>query len=187
MLVAAGRRIERIEAVAEDARRVVGDEGVLAPPALTVHRIERVEIDQDAEAVRRRPEPRRAEAVDGLPLVRHPAEEALEAAGVDPVRPDLELRGLTGPVRDLEPVRAQLREPRREAEVRQGLRPALRRPVGPVGRLARGDDVRQSRAVVGSAAAAEPLPVETVVLAPPTGIVELELLLVCSLLRWDRV
>ena len=64
VLVAALRRIERIEAVTEDARRVVSDEGVLATPALTVHRVVRVEIDEAAEAVGRRAEARRAEAVD---------------------------------------------------------------------------------------------------------------------------
>src|SRR5207302_2790352 len=76
MLVPTGRRIEGIEAVAEDARRVVRNEGVLAPPAGAVDGVERVEIDEDAEAVGGRSEPRRAEAVDGLPLIGDPAEEA---------------------------------------------------------------------------------------------------------------
>src|SRR2546423_1767800 len=78
MLEAAGQGIERIEAVTEDARRIVWDEGVLATPARTVHRVERVEIDEDSEAVRRRPVAGRTEAVDGLTLIRDPAEEALE-------------------------------------------------------------------------------------------------------------
>src|ERR1039458_6087405 len=66
VLVAALGWIERIEAVTEDASRVVRTERVLAPPALTVHRVERVEIDEAAEAVGRRAVARRAEAVDRL-------------------------------------------------------------------------------------------------------------------------
>src|SRR5437868_14025273 len=173
MLVATGRRIEGVEAVAEDARRVVRNEGVLAPPTRAVDRVERVEIDEDAEAVGGRSEPRRAEAVDGLPLIGDPAEQAFEAAAVDPVRAHLELRRLAGPVRDLEPVRTELRQPRGEAEVGKRLRPALRRPVRPVGGLAGSNDVRQRRAVVGAATAAEMLPVQAVVLPPAAGVVEL--------------
>src|SRR6202030_1766706 len=79
MLVAAGRRIERVEPVTEDAGRVVRDEGGLAPPARGVDRVERVEIDEDPEAVGGRSVSGRAEAVDGLPLIRDPAEETFEA------------------------------------------------------------------------------------------------------------
>ena len=144
MLVAALRGIERIEAVTEDARRVVRDERVLAPPARTVHGVVRVEIDEAAEAVGRGAEARRAEAVDRLAVIREAAEDRLEAAAVDPVRAGLELREVAGPVRDLEPLRGEPRCPRREAEIGERLRPALRGPVGAVGRLAGGDEVRRA-------------------------------------------
>ena len=129
MLVAALRRVERVEAVTEHARRVVRDEGVLAPPARPVRRVVRVEVDEAAEVVGRRPDVRRAEAVDAGCRRTLAAEELLEPAAVHPARLHLELREVARPVRDLEPVRRELRRPRREAEIGQRLRPALRGPV----------------------------------------------------------
>jgi len=85
MLIAALRRVEAVEAVTEGARRVVRHERVLALPAGPVRRVERVEIDQPAEAVGRRTVLRRAEAVHRLVEIRVAAEEALEAAAVHPV------------------------------------------------------------------------------------------------------
>ena len=65
--------------------------------------------------------------------------------------------------------------PRGEAEIRQRLRPFLRGPVGAVGGVARRHQVRERRAVVAAAGAAEALPVPRVVLAPAAGVVELQL------------
>src|SRR3954447_17897032 len=155
MPVAALRRVERVEAVTEDAGRVVRDERVLALPAGAVRRIERVEVDQAAEAVGRRAVARRAEPVDRPALVRVAAEELLEAVAPDPAHVQLELRELARPVRDLQPLLARLAVPRREAEVGERAAPALRGPVGAVGRLAGGDEVRQGRAVVAAARAGE--------------------------------
>ena len=90
-------------------------------------------------------------------------------------------------MRHLQPVRALLRLPRREAEVGQRLLPALRGPVRAVRCLARGDDVRQRGAVVAAAAAPEALPVDRVVAAPAAGIVEVEAHLVRALSRRERV
>src|SRR5205823_1745697 len=105
------------------------------------------------------------------------AEEALEPAAVDPIRPGLELRDVPCPVRDLEPPRAGRRVPRREAEVRKRLRPALRRPVRAVGRLAGRDEIRERRPVVALAGGPKLLPVERMARAPAARVVELELLL----------
>ena len=144
----AGERLLRDEAVAEGAGRAVGEDARLAPPAGAVDRVERVDIDVAAVAVARVAVARRAEAVHGLAEVAEPAEEALPGAAVGPVRVDLELRQVPAPVREVELVRGLLRLPRIEAEQRQATLPRLQRPVGAVGRLAGGDEVRQLGAVV---------------------------------------
>src|SRR4029077_15221458 len=84
-------------------------------------------------------------------------------------------RNVAPPVRALEPLRAKLGRPRREAEVRQRAAPTLCSPVRPVGCLAGGDDVGKRRTVVLPADAGEGLPVLRVVLAPAARVVELEL------------
>src|SRR5437868_5316475 len=173
MLVAALVRIKRIEAVTEDPRRVVRNEGVFAAPSRTVHRVERVEVDETAEAVGGRTEARGAEAVHRHTVIREAAEETLEASAVDPVRPGLELGDVSRPVRDLEPLRPKGRFPRREAKVGKRLRPGLRRPVRAVRRLAGCNQIRKRRAVIAPAGRAELLPVERVARAPAAGIVEL--------------
>ncbi len=145
MRVPALGRVEGIEAVAEGSCGIVRDERVLPSPARSVHGVVRVEIDQRTESVRRRAVPRRAEAVDRLAAIRVAAEQILEAAVVDPGHAGLDLRDRARPVGDLEPVGAARVVPRREAEVGQRLRPALRRPVRAVRRRARGDDVREAR------------------------------------------
>ena len=170
--VSALGRVEGIEAVAEGSGGIVRDERVLPLPAGAVHRVVRVEIDQCAEAVRWGTVAGGAVAVDRRAAIGVAAEQILEAAVVDPVHAGLELRHRPGPVRDFEPVGTAGRVPRREAEVGQRLRPALRRPVGAVRRRARRDDVRERRPVVGAAAPVEGLPVERPVLAPAAGVVE---------------
>src|SRR5665213_3768372 len=108
----------------------------------------RVEVDETAEAVGRRPDVRRAEAVDTGAAVRLAAEEALEPAAVHPVALHLELRGVSGPVRDLEPVRSKCGRPRREAEIRERLGPALYGPVASVSRQTGGEHFRDRGPVV---------------------------------------
>src|SRR6266536_3935705 len=98
----------------------------------------------------------------------------VEAAVVDPVLPDLELGDVGRPVRKVELPLAQSGCPRREAEVGQLNLPFLECPIAPIGCLARGDQPRERRAVVGAAVFSEGLPVELVVLAPAARIVELE-------------
>src|SRR5207247_9154386 len=111
----------------------------------------------------------------------------MEAATEYPAHAVLQLRLQPAPDRDLEPVRAQLREPGRETEVRQVLRPTLRRPVAAVGGLAGRHEVGQERAVVEPAAAGEVAPVEGAVEMPAAGIVDLELHLLASRRRDARV
>src|SRR4029079_15982633 len=98
MVVAAGARVVLEEAEAEDAARVVRDEGVLAPPAAAVGRVVGVEVEQPAVAVRGRPEMGRPETVDGLAEIRVAPEQMAEAAMVDPVLPDLDLGEVGRPV-----------------------------------------------------------------------------------------
>src|SRR5207302_8356455 len=57
-------RVERKEPVAPDARRVVRDERVLAPPAGSVARVVRVDVDEPPVAVGGSADLRRPEAVD---------------------------------------------------------------------------------------------------------------------------
>src|ERR1700751_3999245 len=95
-----GRGIEAEEAVAEDARRVVRDERVLAAPAPSVPRVVRVEIDEAAVAVGGRAGACRPEAVDGLAVIGETAEDVVEASAVDPVGPRLEPGKRPGPVRE---------------------------------------------------------------------------------------
>jgi Membrane domain of glycerophosphoryl diester phosphodiesterase len=89
--VAADPRVPPVEAVTEHPGRPVRDERVLAQPPLAVRRVEGVEEEQPAVVVRRRAQPRRAEAADPLAVVGVLAEDLLEAAAVDPVRVDVEL------------------------------------------------------------------------------------------------
>src|SRR5512133_3270544 len=80
-------------------------------------------------------------------------------------------------MREVELPLAQAGGPGREAEVGQLNLPLLERPVAAVGRLARPHHPRKCRAVVGAAVIPEGLPVELVVLAPASRVVELEALL----------
>src|SRR5581483_9144421 len=107
MLVAALRRIEGVEAVAEAARALVRHEGVLAPPARAVRRcVQHVEIDERPVAARRNAVPRRVKSVHGQAEVAQLAVDLAIPAAVDPVLPNRELRDRPGPMRDLEPSRA---------------------------------------------------------------------------------
>src|ERR1043166_8047119 len=90
--------IEWIEAITEQPGRPTGDERVLSRPARPVHRVVRVDVDEPAVAVGRSAEARGAESANTSTLVRVAAEDALEAAVVDPALVDLELREGPGPV-----------------------------------------------------------------------------------------
>src|SRR5258708_37335720 len=112
MGVAALGGIERIEAVAERARRVVGDERVLPTPTRTVHRVVRVDIDQTTEAVSRRAIARRVEPEDRMAEVGVAAEQALEPAVVGPIRALLSPSDAPGPMPALQPLLCEYRRPR---------------------------------------------------------------------------
>ena len=114
----------KVEAVAEDARRLVREERALAPPAGAVAGIERVEVQVPAVRIERRADARRTEAVYRLTLVRVAAEHVLEAAVVRPVEPDLDRRQVTRPVG-----RVELRVGAVTAVIRLQTLPALERPV----------------------------------------------------------
>ena len=154
-------RVEGIEAVAEDAGRVVRDERVLPPPAPPVARVVGVEVDEPAVTVERRPVAVGVKAVDGTASVREPAEEVVEAPAVDPVRPDLEPGDRPRPVREVELERPLDRKPGREAEVGQPHPPGLDGPVRAVRSAAGLDDEAERRPVVGTAAVREPDPRRT--------------------------
>src|SRR5215831_20224701 len=103
----------------------------------------------------------------------------LIAAGVHPVGPRLELRGVARPVREMELVRTE--QPRRtSAEVRQGPAPGLHGPVGPVRCLAPGDEERELRPRVRPARAARTRPT-------PPGVVLPELHLRDTRVRVPRI
>ena len=124
-----------------------------------VDRVEGVDVDVAAVAVLRVALSGRAEAVDRAAGVGEAAEQPLPGAAVRPVRVHLELRELAAPVREVELVGGLRGHPWVEAEQRQPALPRLHRPVGPVRRLARGDEVRERRPVVGRAAVLERRPV----------------------------
>src|SRR4029079_18052021 len=92
-----------------------------------------------------------AEAVDGLPTVGHPAEDLVEVPAVDPVRVQLDLRGLAAPVGDAQREGALPRQPRRNPEVRLVDHPLLDGPVRAVRRLTCGYDGGQGGGLVGAA------------------------------------
>src|SRR5204863_2481855 len=92
------RRIERKEAVAPDASRVVRDERVLASPARPVARVVRIDVDEPAVTVGGSADTRRSEAVDRPTFVGVAPEDLVEASAVNPVRPRFEPRGRAGPV-----------------------------------------------------------------------------------------
>ena len=147
----------------------------------------RVEVEQAAVAVGRGAVVGAAESVDRLAHVRVAPEEVAEAAVVDPVLPDLELCHRRRPVREVELPLTEARRPGREAEVGQLNLPLLERPVGSVGSLAGGDHPRQRGAVVRRAGVPEVLPVELVVLAPASRVVELETHLLERAVRLPRI
>ena len=160
-------------------------ERVLAPPAGAVLRPKRVEIDEAAEFVQPSAELVRLEAVYGATEVGKPSEERVVTPVPGPVRPGLELRQRAAPVRQVEGPRPLLREPRQEAEVRQGALPLLERPVRAVGSLVRPHDMDQRRAVVRPASVLEPeLLAEC---APTARAVKLELDLLPNLVRVQGV
>src|SRR4029079_16054453 len=165
--------VPRVEAVAEHPGRSVRDERVLAQPALAVARVVRVEEEHTAVAVRRRADPRGAEAADSFAHVRVLAEDLLETAAVDPVGVDVELREVARPVGEVQPPGLLRLHPRREAEVRQRGLPALERPVRAVRRLAAGHEPRELGTVVGAARVLEGLP-RLAVMQPAARVVELE-------------
>src|SRR5262249_4412369 len=129
---------------------------------------------QAAVAVRRGAVVGAREAMHGLAHVRVAPEEVAEAAVIDPVLPDNELREWSRPVRKVELPLAEARRPGREAEIGHLDLPLLKRPVASVGSLASGDHPGQRRTVVGGAGVPEGLPVELAVLAPAARVVELE-------------
>src|SRR5438876_1332816 len=63
--------LERVEAVAEGAVRLVDDEAVLALPAGAVGGVERVQVEVAPVVVERHPDGRRPEAEDARPRIGH--------------------------------------------------------------------------------------------------------------------
>src|SRR5262249_1197666 len=139
-----------VERVAEPAGGAPGEEAVLAPPAATVARVERIEVEVAAVGIKRGTLVSRAEAVDrGSAVGQLPVNVVV--ALQRPVDVGVDLGDRPAPVRQ-----AQLPD-----RVGRGLarldnpRPALRGPVGAVGRAAGRDNRLERRAVIATAAAAE--------------------------------
>ena len=108
----------RDEAVAERAVRGVDEDPRLAPPALSVPGVERVDVDVPPVPVARVADAVGAEAVHRLAEIREPSEDTLELAAIGPVGVELELWQLTGPVRDVRLDVELVLPPRIEAEQR---------------------------------------------------------------------
>src|SRR5437899_5057268 len=163
----------RDEAVTEGARALVREDACFPLPTLPVDGVERVDVDIAAVPVLGSSLRRRAESIHRLAEVREAPEDPLPFVVVCPVRVSLALGELARPVRDVQLDVRLLREPGIETEVRQTTLPGLNRPVRPVRRLALGDEQREPRAVVGSAAIPEALPVPRLpVLTPSACVVE---------------
>src|SRR5919201_917245 len=154
-------------------------------PAAAVARVERVEIDETAEAVERPAVGARAEAVDRpAEVVQRPVDVVV--APVRPVGLDRQHSGRATPVRETQVPRA-LEPARLDAEVRELPLPRLNDPVGTVRRRTADDEPVEPRSRVASAAIAEGPPVGAVVLAPAAGVVDPETALVGTPDRRDGV
>ena len=146
-------REEAVTEVTERAAVVMGEEAVLAVPALAVPRVEGVDVDVAAVAVERSAVAGRLEAVDADAVVGEPPEH-VPVLAVGPVLEDVELCERAAPVREV-----QLLVSTGAAEVLLEPHPGLQRPVAPVGSLAGRDGPGERRPVIGKAGSAPALSV----------------------------
>jgi hypothetical protein len=155
------------------------DKGVFGSPSRSVDRVVGIQEDEPSVVVERHSGAGGVEAVDRLALVGVVAEQVVVVA-VHPVGVHGQDRERAAPVGHLGPQLPLRRKPGGVAEIGEGLGPLLDGPVGAVGRVARGDLVRQLGAGVRAAGIAERLQVglaetHVSVLLPAARVVDLEL------------